>query len=765
LSRLNQTNHPRWLSRLQRYRALLGCFSVILIVPLALTFVRTSKGQAAAGDLDPSFGSGGIVITRLDPSAMAIQADGKIVMVGWPDESYDGYDFALTRYNPDGTLDPTFGVGGHVFTDFGGNEAAAALAIQPNGKIVVAGTIFRPRSSVSGSITPDGTVTISCTDDFAVARYNANGSLDVTFDGDGKQTIDIGGRCVENDYASDLAILADGKIIVIGETIPWLAGADSTPDFNSANVGLACLTPTGSLDPTFGVGGTQITDFYPGLGDYGVAIAIQTVEIAGLSIERIVVGANTGYPEFVKTIHTSPPAPSWIQTDIVNHFTLARYDLNGQLDDTFGVGGRVVVEFDGQNGSVKDLAIQPDNKIVAVGGSVNQFALVRCHRDGELDQWFGDGWSGKVTTAIGDISDARAVALQSNGKIVVAGVTESYDHETADFALARYTPEGQLDVGFGVGGKLIADLTSGLESASAVAIQPDDKIVVAGHYNLLARFLSKPEQSDLQITNIEASNNSDPQGEKLTITATIANTGLGPAVVSHTEFVVDGQTVLGTVDTQAIAARDSATVTINWDVRGVKGEHTIRVTADKTGLIAESNEDNNAATLTVNVKGNKVTNGSFEQSNESGTSPAGWSGSNTGAGTTSWSEGGSDGSRSVSISGNGGNTLLAGSPKWTSDAIAVTPSEVLNLVVSARSYGASSPATAGLVWLDASGNVLGTVTALSVPLTTGGFATLEQLVTIPAGVSRVRVVLSGFSASDCATGGAVTFDEVGLFEN
>jgi gamma-glutamyltranspeptidase/glutathione hydrolase len=275
----------------------------------------------------------------------------------------------------------------------------------------------------------------------------------------------------------------------------------------------------------------------------------------------------------------------------------------------------------------------------------------------------------------------------------------------------------------------------------------------------------QPELPDLRVTGIAASNNRAREGEKVTITATIANTGSAPASASKTEFLIDGATALGLVDTLALPASGTATVSVKWDTRSVKGEHTVRVTADKTGLVVEGNEDNNATTFTFTVKGNKITNGSFEQSNASGTGPAGWSGSNTGAGTTLWSGGGSDGSRSVSLSGSGGNAVLAGSPRWTSDAIAVIPGEVLSLVVSARSDGASSPASAGLIYLDANGNVLGTVTALSVPLTTGGFVTLEQSVTIPAGVAQVRVVLMGFAPTDTATAGSVTFDEVGLFGN
>jgi hypothetical protein len=197
----------------------------------------------------------------------------------------------------------------------------------------------------------------------------------------------------------------------------------------------------------------------------------------------------------------------------------------------------------------------------------------------------------------------------------------------------------------------------------------------------------------------------------------------------------------------------------------VKGQQVIAVTADKGSVVAESNEGNNKSMLTVNVQGNKAKNGSFEQPDSSGDAPEGWSGESTGAGNAAWSEGGSDGSKSAATSGNGGNAASSGSPSWKSDPIAVVPGEVLTLVVSVESRGASSAASAGLAYLGAAGNVLSTVTLVTAPLTTAGFATLEQAVTIPAGVTSVRVNLIGFAPTDLRTSGTVRFDEVGLFGN
>jgi immune inhibitor A len=268
--------------------------------------------------------------------------------------------------------------------------------------------------------------------------------------------------------------------------------------------------------------------------------------------------------------------------------------------------------------------------------------------------------------------------------------------------------------------------------------------------------------SDLQVTGLSASNTKAKSGDKVSLSATVANTGTGAAPASQTEFLLDGTTVIGVVDTPAIAAGSSVQVSVAWDTTGVRGEHMLRATADRPDAIVEANEANNAATLTVTVRGNRVTNGSFEQSNTAGTGPEGWSSSNGSAGTTSWSDSGTDGSKGASATGNGGSAAT-GSPSWTSDNVAVVPGEVLDLSVGVSSVGVSSPASVSLVYIGALATVLDTVTAATAPLTTTGFATMNATVTIPEGVAAVRVVLRAFAPTDLATTGTVTFDDVQLF--
>jgi len=204
-------------------RALLAAASV-----LALVGVVVPAAYAAAGDLDPTFGGDGTVTTSFvgydGISAVAVQADGKIVVAGYT----GGNDFGVARLLGNGNLDTSFDGDGKVTIDFGGYDGANAVAIQSDDKIVVAGYTSGP------------------SDDFAVARLLTNGALDTTFDGDGKATVDFGGY----DGASAVAVQSDGKIVAAGYT----AG----PADDGA---VARLLTTGTLDPTFSSDGKATVDF------------------------------------------------------------------------------------------------------------------------------------------------------------------------------------------------------------------------------------------------------------------------------------------------------------------------------------------------------------------------------------------------------------------------------------------------------------------------------------------------------------------------
>jgi hypothetical protein len=183
--------------------------------------------------------------------------------------------------------------------------------------------------------------------------------------------------------------------------------------------------------------------------------------------------------------------------------------------------------------------------------------------------------------------------------------------------------------------------------------------------------------------------------------------------------------------------------------------------------VTEASESNNTGRLTVEIRGNKVKNSSFEQPNESGSAPESWQGSSTGAGTTSYDQGSgsaSDGSDSVSITGTGGNAVLSGVASWTSAPISVAPGEVLTLQVDVQSAGLSSAPQVSVAYLGAAGQLLNTVKVLTAPLTTNGvFQTLSQTLVVPANVTSLRIVLAGFAPTDTRTQGTVSFDDIGLF--
>jgi hypothetical protein len=269
---------------------------------------------------------------------------------------------------------------------------------------------------------------------------------------------------------------------------------------------------------------------------------------------------------------------------------------------------------------------------------------------------------------------------------------------------------------------------------------------------------------NLRVSNLVASDRRPREGKTITLTATVVNDGDVGAVASSTQFLLDGATVLGTPATPALEPGQSTQVSVTWNTRHVRGDHTVRAMADSGNVVDEGDENDNSTEITVTVRGQRVDNSSFETANSSGTGPESWTASDTQAGSTTWSEGGSHGDRSASMSGNGGNALLHGSPTWTSDPVTVAPGETVELAADVRTAGLSSAPTAGLVYLGAAGQVLGTVRLLTAPLVTQGFATLEQTVTVPIGVVQVRVVLTGFASTDAATSGTVTFDDVGLFE-
>jgi uncharacterized delta-60 repeat protein len=402
---------------------------------------------AADGDLDPSFDGDGRVTTDLpiggtprlnEAHAVAIQPDGKIVVAGYVHISGIDYDFGLARYLPGGALDTNFGVGGLASASFHDLIARGyGVAIQPDGKIVVVG---RYSGTVHG--------------DFAVARFNANGFLDTTF---GEPTLpgrtwfgfDTYPNIITDDWAKAVAIQPDGKIIVAGYMI----------DGSVTNFALARLMPNGDLDNSFDGNGRLTTDFFGGVD-----------EARGIILQpdgKIVAAGNA-------------------QVSGSNYdFALARYNSNGSLDSSFSSDGKVTTDFlGGGDDGAYDVALQPDGKIVAAGavhtlGTGYDFGVARYLSNGAIDTGFAGGGFTSVAFAAGTAEEvAFGVALQADGKIVAAGYAPAAG--TNDLAVARLTADGALDGSFSVDGRVTTGFGGGDDGAFDVAVQADGKIVAAG---------------------------------------------------------------------------------------------------------------------------------------------------------------------------------------------------------------------------------------------------------------------------------------------
>ncbi len=404
----------------------------ITLIITWLMVLNTNLIFGQAGTLDTTFGGTGKVISDFGTSnfgrAVAIQSDGKIVLAGY--SSIAG-NFTVARYNKNGKPDTAFGGSGKVTTDFGREDKAFSVAIQSDGKIVVAGKTNATTISTGNF-------------DFAVARYNVNGSLDNTFSGDGKVTADFNNGA--SDEAHSVAIQPDGKIVVIG----------TTNKYNS-DFALIRYNTNGTPDKTFGGNGIITTDF--GNGEEAYAVIVQS------DGKIVVAGATNAGNDF-------------------RDFALARYNVNGTLDNTFSGDGKVIADIGGVDFG-KSVAIQSDGKIVVAGYTIQgdeDWALARFNVNGTLDNTFsGDGI---LTSEFGGTDDANAVAIQSNGKIVAAGyskLTTDYD-----FALARYNIDGTNDSTFGKSGKVTTHFGSSRATYSndlayAMVLQPDGKIVAAGN--------------------------------------------------------------------------------------------------------------------------------------------------------------------------------------------------------------------------------------------------------------------------------------------
>jgi uncharacterized delta-60 repeat protein len=423
-----------------------------------------TDGKAAAifnGNVDEAF-------------SIAIQTDGKIIEAGWTTDSSGNYAFAVARFSQNGSLDNTFGTNGLVSTFISSgdntNDKAYSVAIQPDGKIVVAGY---SNDTTGGSIYSA----------FAVARFNPNGTLDNTFGTKGSvRTFINGGGGI--DVGRHVLIQPNGKIVVVGMSLIISVFYD---------LGVARFNSDGKMDNTFGTNGTTSVTAIGDPYDYNsFSCALQPdgkIVVAGSSIS-------------FDNVSNVP-------------FTVARLNSNGTLDNTFGVNGTsgtYISGGDSTNDVCNSVSIQPDGKIVLAGYSgrasltlINDiaFAVARFDSNGTKDRTFGTNGTVRAYINGTDSTSDRAysAAIQSDGKIVVGGGSSSSLLGQSTFAIARFDSNGTKDSTFGTNGTVTTTFGSDMnvsDAAMSIALQTDGKILAGGYSQIasgstvfvLARYLT-----------------------------------------------------------------------------------------------------------------------------------------------------------------------------------------------------------------------------------------------------------------------------------
>jgi uncharacterized delta-60 repeat protein len=390
------------------------------LLSAALLGVLSLPAAAAPADLDTTFSSDGWALADIFGSSdvageVALMSDGRIVAAGtvFP-ETHAGPLFGIVRFLASGALDTSYAGDGKGAVDLDYNDEVGGLAVQSDGKVIVVGQ----------SYDFSGFQQISAT------RTNANGTLDTTFSGDGKQYVPVGPDWT---IGTDVTIQSDGKIVIGGYSA------------NSAGrIVFVCvrLNANGTLDTTFS-------------GDGKASVAVGTGDARCYDV-------NMNGSNILLTGNASNGAN--------DDFALVQLTSAGAVDTSFSGDGVVMTDFSGGADVINEAAIQPDGKIVAAGRAGTSLAVARYTASGVLDASFsGDG---KLMALAG--TTVSGVALQGNGKIVLAGRTDTQARVT------RLLPDGDFDSSFGSAGSRSFSFSGNYPAARHCAVQPDGKIVLVG---------------------------------------------------------------------------------------------------------------------------------------------------------------------------------------------------------------------------------------------------------------------------------------------
>ncbi len=437
---------------------------ILLILCAGLGCIVSNAQQA--GSLDPTFGNGGKVVTSITNGqdkiySVALQPDGKIVVAGYSTSLTTGKDFICARYNTDGTLDNTFGNTGITITDVqtGSDDVAYSLAIQNDGKIILGG--YSDNGSDKNA---------------ALVRYNSDGSLDSTFGNNARAITDF-----ESSQQDEIRVIKihglTGNIIIGGSTL--ISSSVSKPV-------IARYLSSGTLDNTFNSTGIRL-------------LWITNLDYQYLfSVEDLIVQSNgkisaIGWRDF--------PGLQWD-----SDYWACRVNSDGTMDNSFSIDG--VNVYNGNfNGHDKgfSMKLKPDNSFIVAGGShltsiYYDFAMFEITSSGDVDNFFGSADFGGLSDDI-----AYGFAEDNNGKFILAGSAGSLTNET--FAIARFNADASIDNGFDTDGKVTTTFSNNaLNEAFDVVIQPDNKIIAVGYTGndfALARYFGEsiPQLDSFQLVS------------------------------------------------------------------------------------------------------------------------------------------------------------------------------------------------------------------------------------------------------------------------
>jgi uncharacterized delta-60 repeat protein len=400
--------------------------------------------QAQPGTLDNSFGNKGITQLSMGKgdcfsNASIIQSDGKIILAG---HSYNGsdYDFAMVKFQSNGLLDSSFNFNGLLTFKVGTeNDRSYGLSIQSDGKYLICGY------AANGT---DG--------DFAIARVNINGSLDSSFSSDGIAIVSIGSK---RDIAYALAVQGDGKILLGGASTTDFGTSIGIARFNSdgtldtsfnKNGKLISSLNTESLNEAYSIlvqtDNKIIIGGFSGdasSGDFLIARYLNNGKLdTSFNKQGFIVSDFGSSNSFASTIALQGDGKILVCGTSLQcskyDMVLARYNINGSPDINFGSQGKTLAFISNSYNEAKSLIIQPDGKIIVAGdievGTKDQFGLIRIKPNGIVDSTFGI--DGGVTTNIGSSSIPTQLGLQADKKILLTGIT--FDGTKYSFALARY---------------------------------------------------------------------------------------------------------------------------------------------------------------------------------------------------------------------------------------------------------------------------------------------------------------------------------------